>query len=198
MGSRHYRGTERRGTQHRGALYSKYLPCLLLLIGGMDLGQTEKDKKTTKVGFRGHLRYRWKHNQGREGTCPRSHTEKADGSLCVAFLPTSELETLPNLELGPVFFRSFDSILKILPWVPFFLTVKARLLGMNYSACSGLAPATSPSASCTKLLPPGFCTCCVLCLGRVSSFFTLVALWASPPQHFSPLQFSSGCVLRNK
>lgn len=175
MGGRHYRGTERRGRQRRGALYSEYLPCLLLLIGGTDLGQTEKDKKTAIVAaFRGHLRYRWEHDQGREGTCPRSHTEKADGNLCVAFLPTSELETLPKLELGPDFFRSYDSILKILSWVAFSLTIKARLLGMNYSVCSGLAPATSLSASCTKLLPPGFCTCCVLCLGWFSLPFSVI------------------------
>lgn len=102
-----------------------------------------KDKMTHKVGFRDHLWYKWNWSPGRGRDLPKvtyweSQWKSLRTLLIVAFHPTSKLETLPNLELGPLFFWTCDSIPKILPLFPFFLTIKARLLGMNYRVCSGL------------------------------------------------------------
>lgn len=137
-----------------------------------------KDKMTHKVGFRDHLWYKWNWSPGRGRDLPKvtyweSQWKSLRTLLIVAFHPTSKLETLPNLELGPLFFWTCDSIPKILPLFPFFLTIKARLLGMNYRVCSGLVIyifCQAPSS------PPGLCTRCALCLGMIFSPFFVIWL----------------------
>lgn len=72
-------GEDRRGS----VLYSVCLPCLVLLsMEGEGGPRTDgKEQDDLKVGFRDHLGMATK-TQEREWTCPRSHIEKANGSLC--------------------------------------------------------------------------------------------------------------------
>lgn len=141
MGGSHCGGIERRGRQDRGCC--KYLPWILLLMRGRHQKQTEKDKKTPTAGSKDHLR-NWRPGTGRD--LPKiayweNQWQSLPTLLYRVFLSTSQLKTLPNLELGPVFFWSCDSILSNPSLGSLFLTIKARLLGMNYRACSCLAPA---------------------------------------------------------
>lgn len=139
-------------------------------------------------------------------------------------LPTSQLEKPLNLELSPVFFLSCYSILMVLAWFPFVLTINTRPLDVDCRVCSGKIPAylsihiLYQVLSChwafAHAVPSDWDNCLSPCAfsshfyfstqlqclflretSHISQCFTLQALETYLPQHFSLLPFYFCCVL---